>query len=780
MSVEVLWPDLPVTPALPVAAALAGTEAGASAVPSPLLLLPGRRPEPAKRVLLVEDEPDHAFLVIRQLASAWGSEIDVVRASTLAEAGERLGQGGIWSVLLDLSLPDSTGLETLRAVRRLDAVTPVVVLTGLDDDGVGLAALQAGAQDYLVKGRARPEELIRALRFASERVDRQRAEQDRARLAGQLAEAQRIARLGSFEWDLATDQVVWSDELCRLFGLSPGVTLTRLEREAVVAARIHPEDLPAVRRLWHRATHDAGPLTLRLRIRGPDGALRWLQGTLSATELDATGRPTKALGILQDVTEQRLAEEALSHQALCDALTGLANRALLLDRLSRALAATQRDATMVAVVFVDLDRFKWVNDSLGHSAGDELLVAVAGALRGALRPADTLARIGGDEFLVLCEGLSHEREASVIAARLTNSLGLFRLGSREVSVTASMGIATGGVGADPDTLIANADMAMYRAKERGRDRCEVFDAEMGRQARDYLDLADALSHAVEHDEVEVHYQPLMDLRTGRVSATEALVRWNHPRRGLLAPADFVPMAEETGLIVPLGAHVLGEACRQVAVWNRSSRCAAPLDVSVNVSARQLASDGLARLVSESLEDAGLEPQRLHLEVTETALMADIDASSAVLGELRHLGVKVSIDDFGTGYASLTYLSRLPVDSLKVDRSFVARLLHDPTASTIVTGVIWLARALHLDVVAEGVESQDQLAALQELGCQLAQGYLWAEPAPPHAFLAWLERLESHGLASHGLASQGLASQDLASQDLASQGRPGAVSGLDQP
>jgi diguanylate cyclase (GGDEF)-like protein/PAS domain S-box-containing protein len=449
--------------------------------------------------------------------------------------------------------------------------------------------------------------------------------------------------------------------------------------------------------------------------------------------------PDGTLAMVSDITERKAAEAALAYQAFHDSVTGLPNRALFLDRLGLAMAKSSRHHQMTAVLFLDLDRFKWVNDSLGHAAGDTLLVAAAARLRGALRPGDTMARFGGDEFAVLCEEIDDVSDGMTIAQRLAAALASpFTIEERPVNVSASIGLALAHADIEPEALIRDADAAMYMAKERGRDRIEVFDDEMRASAMSRLETESALRSALDNNELRVHFQPIVGLGGHEVVGVEALVRWQHPELGLVPPLDFIPLAEDTGLIVPIGTFVLGEACRTVAQWNRAHPDRRPLDVSVNLSARQLASPGLPDVVERVLVESGLPAGLLCLEITESVLMSDADTTSELLSSLKRLGVTIAVDDFGTGYSSLLYLRRFPVDVLKIDRSFVAGLGETNEDNAIVQGVIGLARALGLRSVAEGVEEQGQATELDALGCDLAQGFLWSKPLDRANLEEWLE------------------------------------------
>jgi diguanylate cyclase (GGDEF)-like protein len=428
-------------------------------------------------------------------------------------------------------------------------------------------------------------------------------------------------------------------------------------------------------------------------------------------------------GVMHDISERKRFESELAHQATHDALTGLPNRVLLLDRLEQALQRARRHHKRVAVLFLDLDRFKVVNDSLGHSVGDRLLVSIAERLGTVVRPGDTIARFGGDEFVVLCEDLETQADAVAVAERVNAVIsGPFEIDDAEVFVGVSIGIAfPDDIEAEAGTLIRDADAAMYRAKERGRARYEVFDNQMRASAVDRLDIENALRRAQERRELRVFYQPIISLDTGAITGVEALIRWEHPERGLLNPIEFIQIAEETGLIVPMGAWVLDHACRQIMRWQAQIPDLGPLKISVNLSGRQLGHPNLVADVKAIITETHINPSQVELEITESVLMDDVEMSEDTLGQLKKLGVKLVVDDFGTGYSSLSYLRRFPVDVLKVDRSFVDGLGTDPSDSAIVTAIITLAHTLGLRAVAEGVETDTQLAELRNLSCDMARG-----------------------------------------------------------
>ncbi|MDT7713735.1 MAG: hypothetical protein QOG46_2638, partial [Pseudonocardiales bacterium] len=429
-------------------------------------------------------------------------------------------------------------------------------------------------------------------------------------------------------------------------------------------------------------------------------------------------------------TSEAVAQGGLAHRVLHDPLTDLPNRTLFLDRLELALARLHRHRCSIAVLFIDLDNFKVVNDSLGHNAGDRLLVELAARLRDAMRPSDTIARFGGDEFVVLCEDITEARDAVYVGERIVAAASEpFQLDAREMFVTASVGVALAIDGdATPETLLRDADAAMYRAKEQGRGRVEVFDEALRARIMERLDLENGLRRALKRGELRVYYQPEVSAAKGRMVAVEALVRWEHPERGLLQPSDFVPLAEEIGLIVEIGEWVLNEACHQIAEWRRKG---ADIDVAVNVSARQLAQRDIVEVVRGALERSGLPPEALCLEITESAVMRDPEAALATLTLVKELGVKVALDDFGVGFSSLAQLKEmLPLHALKVDRSFISGIADDDRNSAIVAAVVMMATTLGLTAIAEGVETEAQALQARALGCDVSQGFFFTAPGPP--------------------------------------------------
>lgn len=532
---------------------------------------------------------------------------------------------------------------------------------------------------------------------------------------------------------LSTDALGRFRETNGALGRIVGRSAARLE-PLTVDDLAHPEDRAALRTALEQLA--AGEVTHHLvqqRYVHANGGVVWADTSISAVH-DADGGATHGVLQLVDVTGRRQAEELLAHHALHDSLTGLPNRRLLQDRLEQALTRARRHRSAVAVVFIDLDNFKTVNDSSGHSIGDALLRVAAERLSRHLRAVDSAARFGGDEFVVICEEIGSDHELLVIADRLVAAMAEpFRVDGQEFVLGASIGIAVSQRGDDsPEALLRDADLAMYEAKDRGRGRCVVFDGAL-RGALELRQQVEAdLRQAIEREELRLLYQPVVDVSSGNIAGVEALVRWEHPVRGMLMPDAFIEVAEDTGLIVPVGDWVLREACRQAAEWRQASDRA--LTMAVNVSARQLTDPSFPDAVAEILADTGADPARVCLELTETALLDATEATAATLRALRGLGIRLALDDFGTGFSSLTFLKRFPIDVVKVDKSFVRDVAADPDDAAIVAAVANLGRSLKLHTVAEGVETGEQLTRIRDLGCELAQGYLFSRPRPPHEIL----------------------------------------------
>jgi diguanylate cyclase (GGDEF)-like protein/PAS domain S-box-containing protein len=532
---------------------------------------------------------------------------------------------------------------------------------------------------------------------------------------------------------IGRDQLVtWqAPSLERVLGFQPEVLLGRR-----LGTIVHPDDVALVERFLTASLERPGSRTINARFRHARGGWRHVEA-VADNRLDDPAVVGVVLN-MRDITERKALEDELRHQAFHDPLTGLANRPLFQDRLSHAVALARRQDRGFAVLFLDLDDFKTINDSLGHARGDDLLRAVAERISAILRPSDTAARLGGDEFIVLVEGSTLDAGAELVAERLLEVLhqpyDMNGEAGRELSVTASVGIAFGLRGS-ADELLRDADIALYEAKAAGRNRYVLFQSEMQTAVQDRLAIQMDLAEAIEREEFFLLYQPTFDLQSERVIGVEALIRWRHPRRGVLGPAEFIPIAESTGLIVPIGRWVLQEACRQAAAWRMQGQ---ELGMSVNVSARQLDTDELIADVRDALHSHSLDPTTLTLEVTETALMHDPDATATRLGLLKQLGVRIAIDDFGTGYSSLAYLRQFPADALKIDRSFISGIASSKQSAALIHTLVQLGKALEIETLAEGIEDQIQLKTLQREQCDHGQGFLFSRPLEVAAVEAFLE------------------------------------------
>jgi len=487
----------------------------------------------------------------------------------------------------------------------------------------------------------------------------------------------------------------------------------------------HPDELPLGEAMAPRIMEGHDTYSAERRFLRPDGSVVWTDLHITLVRQES-GAPWYYLAQMQDITESKRIGEELAHQSLHDALTGLPNRALLTDRLWRGLLGSRRRGSHLGVIFLDIDNFKVVNVSVGHSKGDELLVEAASRIGRAIREDDTVARFGGDEFVIVCDSVSIQ-ETVQIAERILDVLRApFFSGTSEIAATASVGIAIPDDDATPETLLQDATAAMYLAKSRGRDRVELFNDVLRARATEWMAGTSALRNGLDRGEFVVQYQPVVDLKTGFLLCAEALIRWEHPDRGFIRPDDFIPLAEESGLIVPIGAWVLGQACQRLAHWQLTDPS---LTVAVNLSVRQIVSPGIVEMVANALARSGIHPASLCLEITESVFMNDADFFGETLLRLRALGVRLSIDDFGTGYSSLSYLKRFPVDAVKVDKAFIDGLGTDPHDSALVAAIVAMADALGLAVTAEGVESAEQLGILRELQCGRGQGYFLARPMP---------------------------------------------------
>jgi diguanylate cyclase (GGDEF)-like protein/PAS domain S-box-containing protein len=571
------------------------------------------------------------------------------------------------------------------------------------------------------------ESLIARAALDAELAERRRSEELLRQSEERYALAARGANDGLWDWNLSSGAVYYSERWAEMVGELSRPLAPNAEEWF---SRVHLSDLPQLK--VDIAAQAAGARSHFLsehRLRHADGYFIWVL-CRGIVVRDAEGRAVRIAGSMTDITARKDLEERLRREAQFDTLTALPNRGYATDLLRRAIARAKRSKDQqFAVLFLDCDRFKVVNDSLGHHAGDAMLRLVAGRLSACVRPGDVVARLGGDEFVVILEGVRDEEEAVSVAERIQESLALpFFLDGRELFMSVSVGIAMNQRNVDrPEDYLRDADLAMYRAKTSGRARHEIFRPDMRTGAVLQLSIESDLRHALERGELRVMYQPVWALGTGRIAGFEALVRWDHPQHGAMQPSDFIPIAEETGLILPLGAWVLNQAAAQIAKWRAAPDGNPALWMSVNVSARQLTNSGLVDIVKHTIEQAKIPASCLKLEITESMIMADAVAAVGALEALKALGIHLLMDDFGTGHASLSYLHRLPISTIKIDRYFVGRIDSNSECLEIVRTILSLSRSLKMDVIAEGVENAAQSEVLQSLGCEYVQGYLMSPP-----------------------------------------------------
>jgi len=679
---------------------------------------------------LVEDNPGDARL-LREMFNEQGSpDTELIHVASMSEAEAYLVQHPVHIVLLDLGLSDARGLETVRRARIAAPHAPLVVLTGLDDELLAAQALQEGAQDYLVKGQndtyGSSHGLLRALRYAVERKALEEAlfaEKERAQVTlnsiGDAVICTDVSGNVTFLNGVAEKLTGWTRQaaagqpITKVFRVLDGACAEVTSKQAIDQNRIDP--VPSN----------------RILVRG-DGLVIPIEDCVAPIH-DREGQVIGKVVVFRDVSTARAMAKQIAYSAQHDFLTGLPNRMLLNDRIGQAIALSPRRLSKVAVLFLDLDGFKYINDSLGHPVGDKLLKSVAKRLVGCVRGSDTVSRQGGDEFVVLLSELHSVEDAAVSARRMLKAVAnAHSIDEHDLHVTTSIGVSVyPDDGGDAEALIKNADTAMYQAKENGRQSYQFFKPPMNARAVERQSVEEDLRRALKHQEFKLQYQPKIDLITGGITGAEALLRWIHPKRGLISPDRFIPVAEECGLILPIGAWVLREACTQARIWLDHGLHFTTM--AVNVSAMEFQEDDFLRGLFEILNETGLEPEYLELELTESVLMKRAESTASILQALRDRGVKVAIDDFGTGYSSLSYLRKFPVDALKIDQSFVRQISTAGDDTTILTAVIGMARSLKLRVVAEGVETLEELEFLRAQQCDEAQGFYFSRPVPPARF-----------------------------------------------
>jgi len=685
-------------------------------------------------VLLIEDDSIEAGLIREELLRATPPEVRCDHVQRLQAGISLLEQRDFDVVLLDLNLPDGWGAENLRRVRESAPGIPVIILTNHEDENTAVTLVSEGAQDYLFKRHISAELLRRAIRYA---IARQRADVSLRSSEERYALALAGARDGIWDWDLQTGALHWSRRCGELLHFENALAVSV---PSDWFDRVHTDDRVGLENAFRAHLSGETPyLEYECRIRNGAGEMQWILCRGVAVR-DGDGLPTRVAGSITDISERKAAEARLRHEVLHDTLTGLPNRALFLDRLDLALKQHRREPSrQFAVLFLDLDRFKMVNDSLGHAAGDELLIEFGKRVSMFLRPGDSVARLGGDEFAILLNEVAGLEDATRVAERIHEVLlRKFLIRGKEVYASVSIGIALSAPHYEhPNQMLRDADLAMYRTKSNRAGSYTVFRSFMYESALQRLELETDLRSALSRSELATYYQPIVSLDGLRVIGFEALLRWFHPTRGPIEPEVFVPLAERSGTIGPVSWWTIREACRQVREWQMSDPRFTDLSISVNVSSRLLAEPHFADRMMKILEETGLAPETLHLEITENALLQHESLTIAELAALQATGVKVHLDDFGTGYSSLSYLNRFRYDTIKIDRSFIASMPDAPRSRRIVDALISLATVLGMGVIAEGVETQEQAENLRALNCHVAQGFLFSKAVPPEVAQALL-------------------------------------------
>jgi diguanylate cyclase (GGDEF)-like protein/PAS domain S-box-containing protein len=699
------------------------------------------------QILLVEDDEDD-FVVTRGMLrgqARFNCEVEWMHSYDAALGAIREARHDLY--LVDYRLGERTGLELIGEAWTGTPRAPVIVLTGQDDYEVDLRASELGVTDYLVKGKLDAPSLERTIRYA---VRHHAAMLDLRRSEERYAVAVRATNDGIWDWDLADDTIHVSARWRTLLGYDDQILS---HRPSAWFDLVHPDDVERLRmEIEHHLASTAPYFENEHRIRHADGDWRWVL-TRGLTSFDDEGQPIRVTGSLSDITERRRAEQRLMHDALHDSLTGLPNRALFMDRLSQAMGHRQDgQETRCAVLFIDIDRFKLVNDSLSHTAGDRLLIELSRRIGRLLRAGDTLARMGGDEFTILLDSLDAPAQALEIAGRVAEAIcESSMVEGRQLTVAASIGIAHHEAGVDdPAELVRNADIAMYAAKAHGGGRCEVFDTSMHERVISRVSLEAQLRQAIDQQQMRTFFQPIVDLRTRALHGVEALARWPDDETNV-APCDFIPVAEEAGLVAGLGRLIMSSACHTLRDWREQGLVGPEVTVSVNVSARQLADDIIVDDVRAVLAETDLPEANLVLEITESTLIENPEVAGLVLRELLGLGVSIQLDDFGTGYSSLTVLQHFPGDTLKIDREFVASMTDRAESQIIVRSIVALAHNLGLHVVAEGIENSHQMQVLTALGCEYGQGFHLARPFAADHLEAFLHQQYSDpGVSAEGL------------------------------
>ncbi len=684
-------------------------------------------------ILVADDEATQRLLTKQALIAAG---FDVVEAHNGEVALDVYEQQRPDLILLDVKMPKIDGFTVCARIRKMVDGTevPIIMVTGLDDIESLERSYQSGATDFITKPVVWEtlSHRVRYLLRAGNAIRSLRRSETR------LMQAQQVAKMGSWDWDIVRDQVQWSNEIFRLFPI---------QREALDASFqsflsfIHPDDRQRVNTAVDDALANKAPYLVEHRIINDDGSEISVEQQAEVV-FGENETPLRMIGTIQDISDRKRTEKQIHQLAYYDTLTGLPNRGHFRKQAERALRSAKRNGHKLALIFLDLDAFKDVNDTLGHDAGDELLCTIADYLQHSIRTSDvvtklepedarqaSLSRLGGDEFTILLPDLKEIEVAAKVSERILRQLRKpIKLQGQEFFITGSMGIALfPDDGISVDVLLKNADIAMYHAKQNGRNNYRFYTKHMDERVQLRLSMESKLKRALEKDELDLHYQAKVEICSGQIIGVEALLRWHNPEMGQVSPARFIPIAEETGLIVPIGEWVLSTACRQAMTWRQAGL--SPGNIAINLSSHQFRRGSLIEKVTHVLASTGLDPRWLELELTESAIMENAEETIRVLNQLKKMGITLSVDDFGTGYSSMAYLKRFPLDVVKIDQSFVNDIATDVNDATIVTAIIALAHGLNLTSIAEGVETEQQLSFLRQHGCDQAQGYLINRPVP---------------------------------------------------
>ena len=664
------------------------------------------------RILLVEDNPGDARLLEFMLQDAL-RDYHLAQANTLAQAVDLVQAALFDIILLDLSLPDAQGKSTFWRLHKVAPSVPIVVMTGLDDETLAAELAQAGAQDYLIKGSIDGRWLLRVMRYA---IERKRTE---------IELRQSEAKIRAL-YEALPDLLLFIDRDGRFVDCKPARDFPFYMEPERLSGRTVTEVMPA--EIASQTMACVEKALLDGEIVSFEYQLTFLEGSSDYEARFIRATSEEVLCIVRDISERKRTEQQLHYLAHYDALTGLPNRLLFNDGLRQAQVQANRTMDTMALMFIDLDRFKNINDTLGHGAGDQLLLQVGGRIALCVRETDTVARLGGDEFAVILSNVREQSDAAVAAQKIIDALRLpFEVSGHEVHICASIGITLYRPGQDNrDILLEKADVAMYHAKACGRNNFQFYSQDMDAIAYERLVLENQLRHALERNEFILYYQPQVAAKSTHITGLEALLRWQHPERGLVSPAEFIPLLEESGLIIPVGNWVLRSACQQARQWSDNGT---PVRVAVNLSVHQFKLPGIVDEVAEALRESGLSPELLELELTESMFMDSAADNINTLKRFKALGVSIALDDFGSGASSLAYLKDFPVDTIKICQSFVLNLPHNNDDNAITRALLNLAQDLSLSSVAEGVENHQQSKFLREHSCDYIQGYLYSKPLP---------------------------------------------------